>query len=249
MDKQALYKAIFTRRSVRKYKLTPLPGERLQALQKFLGEIQPLDPSILTLFAVVHQGEVSDPFRIRAPHYLCLYSENKGNYLMNAGYLLQQVDLYLSSQGLGSCWLGLARPSVQVPSIVDGLHFVIMLAFGEAEGLAHRSALTEFNRKSLSAITDIPEAEDILEPVRLAPSASNNQPWYITGRLSELVVLRRKPNLVQSMVYHHMNQIDIGIALCHLSLALEAQGKKADFAFQPEKVPSGFNWMAKVISE
>jgi len=249
MDKQALYNAIFTRRSVRKYKLTPLPGERLQALQQFLGEIQPLDPAILTLFAVVHQGEVSDPFRIRAPHYLCLYSENKGNYLMNAGYLLQQVDLYLSSQGLGSCWLGLARPSVQVPTIVDGLHFVIMLAFGEAEGPVHRSSRADFNRKSLNAISDIPESEDILEPVRLAPSASNNQPWFITGRLNELIVLRRKSNLVQSMVYHHLNQIDIGIALCHLALALEMRGMKADFSFQPDKAPSGFNWMAKVLSE
>ena len=30
--------------------------------------------------------------------------------LENAGFIFQQVDLYIQSLGLGSCWVGLGRP-------------------------------------------------------------------------------------------------------------------------------------------
>ena len=253
MDKLALYHAIFTRKSVRKYKMNPLSTERIADLKQYLGKIQPLDCSILTLFAVVNQYEVSDPFRIKAPHYLCLFSETKGPYLMNAGFLMQQVDLYLSAQGLGSCWLGLAKPNKEVPTIEDGLHYVIMLAFGEADGPVHRSSTQEFNRKGFSEITDIPaestQVLDLLEPVRLAPSASNTQSWHFSGDINELTVWRRKSNLLQAALYSRMNQIDIGIALCHLWLTADHLGKRAVFNFDAASKRSGFGWMANVQIE
>lgn len=250
MDKSALYAAIFRRKSVRKYKMTPLSSEKIANLKQYLGKIQPLDCSILTLFAVVNQNEVTDPFRIKAPHYLCLFSETKGPYLMNAGFLMQQVDLYLSALGLGSCWLGLARPNKEVPTIEDGLHYVIMLAFGEADGPVHRVSIDEFRRHELPEITDIPTENphmaDILEPVRLAPSASNTQPWHFTGSTSDLTVWRKRPNLIQAALYSRMNQIDIGIALCHLWLAADNFGKRTVFTLDAAEKRSGFSWMANV---
>ena|GEM_PF-3748051 len=35
---------------------------------------------------------------------------------MNAGFLLQQIDLYLSDSNLASCWLGMAKPSKEAHS-------------------------------------------------------------------------------------------------------------------------------------
>ncbi len=249
MTNPDLYQAIFKRRSVRKYSLKPLPGDVIADLQHYLGKIKPLDPSILTLFAVVNQNEVSDPFRIKAPHYLCLFSEPQGSYLMNAGFLLQQVDLYLSSRGLGSCWLGLAKPTEAVPTIVTGLHYVIMLAFGEAEGPVHRASTDEFKRKTFSDITDVPYeaplAAELLEPVRLAPSASNTQPWFFTGKPEELTVWRKPSNLLQAALYTRMNKIDMGIALCHLWLAADHLGKEMYFSFEPTVKRPGLAFMAK----
>jgi hypothetical protein len=127
--------------------MNPLPTERIADLKQYLGKIQPLDCSILTLFAVVNHNEVRDPFRIKAPHYLCLYSETKGPYLMNAGFLMQQVDSTCPRKGLAVA--GSVSPNQhEVPSIEDGLHYVIMLAFGEADGPVHRASANEFNEKT-----------------------------------------------------------------------------------------------------
>jgi hypothetical protein len=41
-----------------------------------------------------------------------------------------------------------------------------------------------------------------------------------------------------------MNQMDIGIALCHLWLAAVHFGKQAIFTFDAVEKRSGFDWMA-----
>ena len=43
-----------------------------------------------------------------------------------------------------------------------------------------------------------------------------------------------------------MNQIDIGIALCHLGLSLDHQGKSVIFDFEKIPAPSGYEFMVKV---
>ena len=108
----------------------------------------------------------------KTPHYLCLYSEKKDGYLMNAGFMLQQIDLSLSANGYGSCWIGLGKPAGSPPE-AKGLDYIIMLAFGKAAEPVYRANTTEFIRKSLPEITQIAGAEQLLEPVQLAPSASN----------------------------------------------------------------------------
>jgi len=95
---------------------------------------------------------------------------------MNAVFLLQQVDLYLSAKNLASCWLGMAKLAKGVPTLMNGLEFVIMLAFGNTTEPIHRANTFDFKRHDLSAISSVAGADELLEPVRLAPSASNTQP-------------------------------------------------------------------------
>jgi nitroreductase len=165
---------------------------------------------------------------------------------MNAGFLLQQIDLFLSANNLASCWLGMAKPAKQVPEQKNGLEFVIMLAFGNSSEPIHRMDTTVFNRKSISEISKIEGANEVLEPVRLAPSASNSQPWFFSGNLNEIEVSREKLNLIKAPLYGKMNQIDIGIALFHLWLSLDHQGKTVSFDFQKTQAPSGYEFMVKV---
>src|SRR5690606_38406218 len=101
-------------------------------------------------------------------------------YLTNAGYILQQLDLYLSANGLGSCWLGIAKPTKD-ESFFSGLKFVITLAFGKPAEKLHRNEIGEFNRLPLDKIRDAVGMDNLLEPARLAPSANNSQRWYFTG--------------------------------------------------------------------
>jgi len=114
MTNNQLYEAIFCRKSIRKYNMTPLPAATLAKLQKFANSANPLDKKIKYEFFYLITDNVKNLLPLKAPHYICLYSEKKGNYLMNAGFLLQQINLYLSANNLGSCWLGLANVSVNL---------------------------------------------------------------------------------------------------------------------------------------
>jgi nitroreductase len=246
MTNEQLYEAIFKRKSIRKYDMTPLSMELIANVQNFTKKIKPLDETIRIEYLYLGTGDVKNLLPIKAPHYICLYSEKKDNYLMNAGFILQQIDLYLSATGLGSCWLGMAKPSSQVPKVKNGLEFVIMIAFGNTNEPVHRVSVSEFNRKSLSAISNVASAEDLLEPVRIAPSASNSQPWHFSGTIDRIRVGREILNIIRAPIYGKMNQIDIGIALCHLWLSCRHQGKKMELDYEKASVPKGYEHMASV---
>lgn len=244
------YNAIFTRKSVRKYDLSPLSGEKMNEIQEYVKGLKPIDQGIRYEISYLEKDRVKTILPIKAPHYICFYSEKKDKYLMNAGFLLQQIDLFLSINGLGSCWLGMAKPSKDVPELKNGMEFIVMLAFGNAAEPVHRKNISEFKRNSMADITSIKDAQQLLEPVRLAPSAGNSQPWYFSGDTKEIIVIRKKLNIIKAQLYGKMNQIDIGIALFHLYLAIDHQGKKARFDFKDiGEVPNGGEFMVKVLSE
>jgi nitroreductase len=249
MTNNQFYEAIFKRKSIRKYDLTPLPADILAKVKQFASTVKPLDKTIKHEFSYLVTEDVKNLLPIKAPHYICLYSEKKENYLMNAGFLLQQIDLFLSVSNLASCWLGMAKPTKHVPEQQNGLEFVIMLAFGNSNEPIHRVDTTGFIRKSITEISKIDGANELLEPVRLAPSASNSQPWFFSGNLKEIEVSREKLNLIKAPLFGKMNQIDIGIALYHLWLSLDHQGKTATFKFQKALSLKGYEFMVKVKVE
>lgn len=249
MNNEELYTTIFKRKSIRKFDMTPLPAAVLEDLQIFAGQVKSLDDSIRYKCVYLTNSEIKNLLPLNAPHYICLYSENRSSYLMNAGFILQQIDLYLSANGIGSCWLGLAKPSKMVMEPKGDLEFVIMIAFGNTNEIVHRSDTSVFIRKGLSAIAQIEGAEEILEPVRLAPSASNSQPWYFSGNLQTIDVSRERPGFLKAPIYERMNQIDIGIALCHLWLSLLHHGKNAVISFPDAIPPEGHEYMARVTVE
>lgn len=129
---------------------------------------------------------------------------------------------------------------------MNGLEFVIMLAFGNTTEPIHRESTSEFKRKNLSEISSVVGGDALLEPVRLAPSASNTQTWFFSGDLVVITVSRKKLNILKAQVYGKMNQIDIGIALFHLWLSLDHQGKVASYSLEKDAAPSGYEFMAKV---
>ena len=247
MTNQELYNAIFKRKSIRKYNMTPLSQDKLAEIMEFADNLKPLDGSIKYSFSFIGENDarILLPLKL-APHYICLYSDKKDGYLMNAGYLLQQVDLFLSANNIGSCWLGMAKPNKDIPAQQDGLEFVIMLAFGNPAEKMYRENTSEFNRKSLSEISSIVGLDQVLEPVRLAPSAGNTQTWFFCGDENEIIVRRMKLNLIKASLYGKLNPIDIGIALYHLWLSLDHEGKTAVYDFNKADVPSGYEFMAKI---
>ena len=168
MKNDKLYEAIFRRKSIRKYNMSALSDMTLADIQGFANTVKPLDETIQYEFSHLATDEVKNMLPIKAPHYICLYSEKKGNYLMNAGFLLQQINLYLSDNNLGSCWLGMAKPTQNQQT---ELPFVISMAFGYPSEELYRN-VSDFKRKSLTEISE--GADSRLEAARLAPSGMNS---------------------------------------------------------------------------
>lgn len=233
-----LYEYIFKRRSTRKYEMAPLAGELILEIQKYISAVSPLYPDIKVEYKI--SDMVKGVFSVKAPHYLVISSESKPGYLMNAGFIFQHVDLFLASKGLGSCWLGMARP----PKKADGeLDYVIAIAFGKPAESPHRE-LSQFKRKPLPEISK--GSDERLICAQLAPSATNSQHWFFVCEQESIHCYLKKLNAVQAMIYSNMNQIDIGIAIAHLSIATKHFQK--DFSFSKKAAPevSGYVYIGTV---
>ncbi len=98
-----------------------LSADELAAVESRIGELIPLEPSIQTAIRIVAREETN----CKTGEYCVLfYSESKEYALYNAGYMLEQLDLWLVSQNIGTCWYGMSRPKQKT---YQGLPFVIML--------------------------------------------------------------------------------------------------------------------------
>jgi nitroreductase len=133
------------------------------------------------------------------------------------GFLFQQMDLYLQSIGLGSCWVGLGKPRHQNEE--DGAEFVVLLAFGTPQGTTLRIGSADFKRKTLAQIADRPDPA--LEPARLAPSSTNSQPWFFAHEEDAVHAYMATDGLRRHTMIGTMNRIDMGIALAHMYVANE----------------------------
>lgn len=229
MEQDNLYEVIFKRKSVRKYDLTPLDGNILAEIMAFLSTVKPLDGRIQTDMKLISQKDIQSMLP-KAPHYIAVFSEPKDGYLTNLGFMLQQVDLFLAANGIGTCWQGMSKPS---PEILNSskLKFVIVLAAGKPLEPLYRQNISEFKRKPLEQITNISGMEELLEPVRLAPSGINSQPWFFTGSHDLIHAYCSKANFMKAFIYEKMNRIDMGIALCHLWMAARHLGKTVEFIY------------------
>ena len=210
------------RKSIRKYDLTPLDAATLEKVRDRIGKVTPLYPDIR--FSVEIVNKTKGMLGVKAPHYLLFGSEEKDGSLENIGFIGQQMDLFFSESGLGSCWLGMAKPEEKEES---ALPFVICMSFGKPDEPLHRT-LSEFNRKSLTEISE--GTDERLEAARLAPSGINKQSWYFVADNGKIHCYRKKPNPLLGFMLNKLGCIDMGIALCHIAVEKDGFkfGKDAD---------------------
>jgi nitroreductase len=251
MKRDDLYNAIFKRKSIRNYDLTPLNQNVLDEISKNLQTLKPMTIGIKTEFKIISSDQVKRGIQRKAPHYIAAFSEPRYTYRANVGFMLQQMDLYLSATGLGSCWVGIPKPTKEV---LEGsnLEFVILMEFGNTSETLRRTNVSEFKRKPLQEITDIKGADELLEPARLAPSAVNCQNWYFTGDKNLIDAYSFKPSFLRNLAGGKYFPINMGIAICHLQIAAEHFGKKATIMFEEKKQknqPKGREYIASLEIE
>lgn len=240
MDHELLFETIFKRKSIRKMESSPLDQNIMDEVLAQIASLKPMIPGIRTEIRMLKNDDVKGMFKVDAPHYLAIYSEEKDGFATNAGFMLQQLDLFFSAKGIGCCWLGASKPTKNAEPVA-GLEFVIILAFGKPVEPLQRKSVAEFKRRSLSEISDIKGSDDLLEPVRLAPSGMNNQSWFYLGNADRIDAYYAK-----SMIYDQMNRVNLGIGLCHLWLSATHQKKAIDFVIERSeegRTPKGYRYV------
>jgi hypothetical protein len=203
---------------VRQYDKTPLGAEALAEVQNYAAAAKQL-PGQSARFETVSGDKLKGGI---APYAILAHSDGSDASLVNIGYTLQCVDLYLQSAGYGSVWCGMASPREPAAD------YRILLGFGKT-GIPLRNGEGDFKRKKLTDLSDTDNAA--ARAARLAPSAVNLQPWKLSfedGKAILRVNVRGVGRVLPGKLYLY----DLGIALKHIELAMEHEGKTVtDFAF------------------
>ena len=175
--------------------------------------------------------------------------------LEDFGYVLERVVLYATALALGTVWLGgtftksrFARSMAlghreSLPAVVATglaadrprrLDAVIRRGAGADRRLPWEALFFDGTpAEPLTRDGAGPYAE-VLEMVRLAPSASNKQPWRIAraGDGWRLYVQRSRRYRARNALagVADMQRIDMGIAMCHFDLTARAMGLAGGWA-------------------
>jgi len=208
----SIYPAVFNRKSTRSYSDNPISEDKLDKLRAFMAEVVPLLPSEQAAFEI--QPHKGNTMKIAA------YAKNEAVSLINLAFMLQQMDLFIQTNGMGALWNATVRATEKQ---YQGLPYGICLVFGMAKESPVRMSINEFDRKQPEEISNKPELP-LVQAVRLAPSARNRQPWYLLCEEGYTDIYCRKGGLIDNTLLKGLHWFDIGIAACHAVLALQQEG-------------------------
>jgi hypothetical protein len=194
--------------------MTRLDDATLEKVREKIEKLTPLYPDIRYTVEIVNSTKGF--FNVKAPHYLVFSSEEKEGAYENIGFVGQQLDLFFSEAGIGACWLGVSKPEEKGSS--EGLIHVICMSFGKPDGPLYRTR-SEFKRKAAEEISE--GSDKRLEAARLAPSATNAQNWFFAAQDGKIHCYRKKSNPLLGFLFDKMHIIDMGIAICHISVESE----------------------------
>jgi hypothetical protein len=224
-----IYETIFTRVSTRKFDATPLPADMLRQIEDFITGVKPLLPDVKLTHKIVSGNEVKGMALPKASHFLLISGKEHPLRNTAAGFLYQHAELFMYSNSLATRWLSSIKGKQPDPN------FIIGIAFGRPSEPATRKP-EDFKRKPVSEI--VKGTDKRFEAVRLAPSGMNGQPWYFIVDGDKIHVYY-KPSLggLAGKLYS-LTSLDVGIALAHLDLASEYEGKPFEFTVNKGGIPT-----------
>jgi hypothetical protein len=207
-----LYEMIDLRRSVRRYEDDPPSDRVVRQIEHFIENTEQL-PGQNAWFEVVASEAVNTSV---GAYSVLAYCEEGDAAYVNVGYVLQKVDLYIQSLGLGSLWLGGGKPKEKKDD------FCILLAFGQTD-VPLRIGASVFRRLPLEKISDTDN--EVARAARLAPSAQNSQPWALRFEQDKVIVRYVGRGIFKHVLWKKLNKIDLGIVTRHIELALQNERK------------------------
>lgn len=225
---------IETRKSVRNFTGEPLSKKDENAILKFISDLKaPFGAKVRIDLIHAHTGDEAVKLGTYgvikgASAFLTLTYEEGSLADQSAGYMFEQVILHCTQMGLGTCWVGGTfkwnnfagqlnlkkgenlRIISPVGHPIDKKRWLVSLMRSIAKSDSRKPFEILFFKDNFLTPLEKEDAGDYLQPlemVRLAPSASNTQPWRIVMKDNAFHFYYHKVSSFSSL--------DIGIAMCH----------------------------------
>lgn len=236
------------RHSVRNYENTGIPKDIKEKLESYLEEINNSEGPFCgkVKIRLIKKDDTDKEVKLGtygiikgANYYLAVACKKSSHDLEDLGFLFEKVILYCTSLGLGTVWLGGTFNKgnfTKAMELKEDEKLLIVSPVGIEGGkksiLARMFGSNTFKRKDFSEIffnenfdtpltlEDAKEYNEVLEMVRIAPSAMNKQPWKI---------LKEGNNYhIYSDGKSELSRIDIGICICHFYLSAKEKDLKGE---------------------
>lgn len=171
--------------------------------------------------------------------------------LEELGYEMEVAILYATYLGLGTCWLGgtfRKEQFAKAMEVKENEIFSIISPIGYSKDkksfmdsairfLAKSKKRKEWNEiffirdfeTPLTKYCTLGNYKNVLENVRLAPSASNKQPWRIVKSGNTYHFFEAKTKGYSDKLGFDIQRIDMGIAICHFDLTCKEIGIQGKF--------------------
>lgn len=262
--KKSVFKLIKSRKSERTFEYREMSKEELDEIIHYINSIKgPFKGSVRIELIVDKKGiDMSDDklgtYGIikDAKYYLACVIKRDEDSLYQLGYVLEKAVLYLWNMGLGTCWMGgtfKRSKFAEQASVKEGEYLPIVIPFGYpkqkrsiTDKIVRLAAKSEkrkpwgelFYENTLETPL-LPEMsaeyKTAIESVRLAPSASNKQPWRLIKKGEDIEFYLKITPGYNDKIKFNIQEVDLGIAMAHFELVLVENEKKGKWNIVLEK--------------
>ncbi|GKX67307.1 nitroreductase family protein [Inconstantimicrobium mannanitabidum] len=251
-----LEQIVKNRTSIRTYTNEPISQDIKDKINKYINQLSgPF--SAKTRVKLLESDLATDDVKLGtygiikgAKSYLGVAVEKGDLDLEQLGYEFEKLVLYVTSLGLGTCWLGGTFNKGEFSKAMETTEneiFPIVSPVGHATDKRRlldsfmRFAAKSKQRKDWNELfftedfsTPLAEADSkdytfALEMLRLAPSASNKQPWRVVKQGNIYHFYELKAEGYSDRFNYDIQRIDMGIGLCHFHLSVIEKDLKGEF--------------------
>lgn len=255
----SILEAIKTRRSVRSFDGNPLtPEDRKKIIEFAEGVNNPYGQSIAWKLLDGESAGLSSPVILGSDLYIA-GKMKKASYAEEAfGYAFEKIVLYAESLGIGTTWIAGTMNREAFEKAMDLADDEVMPCVSPLGYPGKMSLRETLMRKGVKADSRLPFSElffdesfdaplspekagklaEVLEAVRLAPSAVNKQPWRIVISDSNAHFYEKRSKGLASESGWDVQKIDMGIALAHFDLASKELGIDTVFEIKDPGLPT-----------
>ena len=272
-------KTVKTRYSVRTFKNQPLSSDTRAKLESYITTLSnPFAAGVtfrmLESKAAINEEKLGTYGMITGATDYFGATVSPGNLALEGlGYEFEKLVLYAASLGLGSCWLGgtfTRSEFAQAMHVQDSDIFPAISPIGYPadkkslkESLVRKFVKADkrekwedlfFNMNFSSPLSQT-EAGDYafpLEMIRLAPSASNKQPWRIVKDGKSYHFYKTTAPGYSDKLGFDVQLVDMGIAACHFHLAAMEKDLAGGFKVLPAPaiaVPENTRYIFSWVTE